>query len=155
MSRENNTKPIKDLIFKGSRLHTMAKTSQVFAQIDNAVMTALPSMLSDNCNTRSYISNVLTLTTYSNAVATQLRYNSPNILSKLRRTSVFSEISRIDIKVVAKPKSARPVVKKSNRQTPHDFHMLNDTADSINSDALATSLRKLASTLKNAGKEQT
>ncbi|OUS31671.1 hypothetical protein A9Q99_03635 [Gammaproteobacteria bacterium 45_16_T64] len=132
----------------------MAKTSQLFAKIDNTVMTALPSMLSEYCETRSYIETVLTLTTFSNAVATQLRYNTPNILSKLRRLNVFSEITRIDIKVIAKPKERLPPQRKGNRVPLKNYHMLNDTADTISSDELATSLRSLASTLQNFDKNK-
>lgn len=153
MGRENNIKPVKDLIFKGSRLHALTKNSQVFIKIDNTVMGALPSMLSDNCQTRSYRNGVLTLTTYSNAVATQLRYNAPNILSRLQKQPTLRDIVRIDIKVIAKPKEAVIHKRTLNKVSHQNCNMLKDTADAMDSDNLANSLRKLANTLENYGKE--
>jgi len=156
MGRENNIKPVKDLIFKGSRLHSMAKTSQVFARVDNIIMGSLPSMLSDNCQTRSYRHGILTLTTYSNAVATQLRYNTPNILSRLRKQPLLEGIVRIDIKVIAKPKGSYESDKPQRSLTKaslENCNMLKDTADDMGSDSLANSLRHLASTLENYGKD--
>ena len=156
MGRENNIKPVKDLIFKGSRLHTMTKTSQVFARIDNIIMGSLPSMLSDNCQTRSYRHGILTLTTYSNAVATQLRYNTPNILSRLQKQPLFESIVRIDIKVIAKPREDYEPGKRQRNLTKasrDNCNMLKDTADTVNSDSLANSLRHLANTLENYGKD--
>jgi len=156
MGRENNIKPVKDLIFKGSRLHSMTETSQVFAKIDNIIMGSLPSMLSDNCQTRSYRQGVLTLTTYSNAVATQLRYNTPNILSRLQKQPSLEGIIRIDIKVIAKPKDDYKPAKRQRSLTTtsrENCNMLKETANTVNSDGLADSLRHLANTLENYGKD--
>ncbi len=156
MGRENNIKPVKDLIFKGSRLHTMTKTSLVFSRIDNIIMGSLPSMLSDNCHTRSYRDGILILTTYSNAVATQLRYNTPNILSRLQKQPLLEDIIRIDIKVIAKPKEDYIPSKRQRSLTKasrENCNMLKDTADTVNSDTLANSLRHLANTLENYGKD--
>ena len=158
MSRKTNIKPVKDLIFQGTRLQSMAKTSQVFDKTDNAVMSILPSMLADNCQTRSYRDNILTLTTHSSAVATQIRYNTPNIISRLKKSLAFRGIERIEIKVVAKPKTTlQPQHTQNQYYRPHvstpNCKMLQDTANNINSEPLAESLRHLAQTLKNYGED--
>ncbi|OUS01742.1 hypothetical protein A9Q81_09160 [Gammaproteobacteria bacterium 42_54_T18] len=134
----------------------MTKTSQVFARIDNIIMGSLPSMLSDNCQTRSYRHGILTLTTYSNAVATQLRYNSPNILSRLQKQPLLVDVVRIDIKVVAKTREGYEPSKRQRSLTKasrENCNILKDTADGVNSESLANSLRRLANTLENYGKD--
>ena len=153
MSRENNIKPVKDLIFKGSRLHSMAKNAQVFARIDNTVMASLPSMFSDNCQFRSYQNGVLTLTTYSNAIATQIRYNTPNIITRLKKQLTLIEIERIDIKVIAKPKEHLEAKQSLPPVSGSNCNMLKDTAKTVGSNELANSLLKLANTLENYGKD--
>jgi len=155
MSRESNIKPVKDLIFKRSRLHSMAKISQDYASIDHKVMAALPSMLSDNCQTRSYVNHILTITTYSNAVATQLRYNANSILAKLKQQLIFNDISSIKIKVIAKPKeqTVQTQAHQFAQVSKSNCSMLKDTADAMGSDSLAGSLRKLANTLENYSKD--
>jgi len=153
MSRENNIKPVKDLIFKGSRLHSMAKNAQVFARIDNTVMASLPSMFSDNCQVRSFQNGVLTLTTYSNAIATQIRYNTPNILTRLKKQLSLAGIERIDIKVIAKPKETQETKRTLHHVSSPNCSMLKDTAKTVGSDELANSLLKLANTLENYGKD--
>ena len=157
MSRKANIKQVKDLIFKGARLHSMAKTSKAFVGIDHAVMSILPSMLADNCQARSYNNNILTLTTHSSAVATQLRFNTPNILSRLKKHLLFKDILRIEIKVVATSKNILQPQPKSQSSRPPvsspNCKLLENTANNIDSTPLAESLRHLAQTLENYGKD--
>lgn len=111
-------------------------------------------MLADYCQVRSYERGVLTLSAATGAAATQLRFLAPQILPKLRKYKYFNELEKISIRIQAaspvlhqhKTRDVEPV-SQANRQ------LLKETADSLSDPQLAESLRRLAMTLGNYGKD--
>lgn len=160
MGRENNTKPIKDLLNRAQRLNRLATRSSQLSQFNRVFLSKLPTMISQYCQVLDYQNGVLMVETTSNAVATQLRFTKPQLLGKLRQGNPFQRLSDIEIKVSA-PDKLQPArklrpnceISNANRQ------LIRDTADFIasdNSDAsqsLAKSMQKLAATLDKLGKK--
>lgn len=160
MGRQNNIKPVKDLLFRAQRLNRLATRSQQLSQFNRAFLSKLPSMLSQYCQVCDYQNGVLHVEAKSQAVATQLRFTKPQLLSRLHQGNPFQRLRDIEIKVAKPDPLERPRrrllpnsdVSASNRQ------MLRDTADCIAEDSskesqsLAASLQKLATTLDKLGK---
>ena len=160
MGRENNTKSVKDLLFRAQRLNRLATRSHQLSQFNRVFQSKLPAMLGQYCQVLDYQDGILYIETTSSAVATQLRFTKPQLLAKLHQGNPFQRLADIEIKVhtptkrqsqqIAKPNSD---VSKENRQ------LIRDTADCIASDdshesqRLANSMQKLAATLDKLGKK--
>lgn len=160
MGRENNTKSVKDLLFRAQRLTRLANRSTQLNQFNKAFLTKLPTMLSQYCQVLDYQNGVLHVEVSSNAVATQLRFTKPQLLAKLRQSHPYQRLTDIDIKIAA---PAKPEAKRQKRRPNSDVstanrQLIRDTADYIGNDHsnesqnLAESMKKLATTLDKLGK---
>jgi len=149
MVHKKNTKTIKDLLSKGDRLCYLTQGSSAFSKINQAVTSALPSMLAEHCTTRSFQQGILTLVTTNNATATQLRYNTPALKLKLKKLPLLSGLEHIAIKVVASPTQPKQRLKKPGKVSCNNRKLLRETADSLSADDLSETLKRLADTLDN------
>jgi len=130
-------------------MHYLVQGSKAFAKINQAVISVLPSMLAEHCATRSYQQGVLTLETASNATATQLRYNTPSLKLKLKKLPILSDLEHIAIKVVTNSTYPKRRLKKPEKVSRNNRRLLRETADSLSSDELSDTLKRLADTLDN------
>ena len=160
MGRENNTKSVKDLLFRAQRLNRLANRSNQLSQFNRAFLSKLPSMLGQYCHICDYQEGKLHVETTSNAVATQLRFTKPQLIAKLRQAPPFQRLTDIEIKVSApEPKKQKRKLRPHSDVSTVNRQMIRDTADFIASDTnessqrLAASMKKLASTLDNLDKK--
>ena len=114
----------------------------------------VPNMLAQFCKIRHYMNGSLTLEASSGAAATQLRFLQPQLISKLKTQPKFSGLHTITVKV-AGPKAQldRHYKRKAIAVSQQNQELIRDTASTINDDDLASSMRKLADTLNNYGKD--
>lgn len=160
MGRENNTKPVKDLLFRAQRLNRLANRSNQLGQFNRIFQSKLPAMLSQYCQVLDYQDGILHVETTSNAVATQLRFTKPQLLAKLRQGNPFQRLADIEIKLhIPEKRQSKRKLRPNSDVSNENRQLIRDTADFIaadNSDAsqsLAKSMQKLASTLDKLGKK--
>lgn len=151
---ETNIKNVRDLILHTQEVKSLTQKSRQSDELQQLLCRLLPSMLADYCQVRSYERGVLTLGAATGAAATQLRFLAPQILPKLKKYKYFNDLEKISIRIQAaspvlhqhKTRALEPV-SQANRQ------LLKETADSLSDPQLAESLRRLAMTLGNYGKD--
>lgn len=147
----HNIKRVRDLLVKARTLKQLTRQSQQLEQLNQRFLSRLPSMLAQYCRLKEYRNGQLIVRAYSAAVATQLRFTTPQIMMQLRKMPEFAALQRLDIQVgtpqpATSPKSSRPA-RKRQAVSSTATAMLRDTAASLDADELAASLRKLARTL--------
>ena len=122
-------------------------------ELQRYLQRLLPSMLADYCQIRSFENGVLALSAATGAAATQLRFVAQQLLPKLQKTNLFKGLEKITIRVQA-PVDVRPT--HAVRSTPpvsrSNCQLIRDTAENIQDQGLADSLRRLAITLGKNGK---
>lgn len=148
---DHNIKRVRDLLVRARTLKQLTRESQQLEQLNKRFLSRLPSMLAQYCRLKEYRNGHLVVRAYSATVATQLRFTTPQILEQLRKIPEFSAIQRLDIQVgTPQPQASQQPKRPARKQRAASATataMLRDTANSLEADDLAASLRKLARTL--------
>ncbi len=123
-------------------------------ELNHILEQYMPSLLSQYCQLKSYSYGNLTMEASSGAAATQLRFLQPQLIAKLRNHPKFSGLQKISVKVASQqPKLDRQYTRQVEPVSQQNRTLIRDTASTINDDSLASSMRNLADTLDNYGKD--
>lgn len=151
---ETNIKNIRDLILHIQEVKSLTQKSRQTDELQALLCRLLPAMLADYCQVRSYEQGVLTLNAATGAAATQLRFLAPQLLQKLKKHNNFSRLEKISVRI----QTTSPILRQHKTRdvkpvSRANCQLLKETADSLSDPQLAESLRQLAMTLDNYGKD--
>lgn len=146
---EPNIKAARELLLRNREVKSLTERARKLQDLQRALHSLLPSMLADYCQIRRFENGVLFLDAASGSAATQLRFIQQQLVPKLKQTTAFRDLDRINIRVQSTEKPAQPrKTRKTNPVSAENRQLLTDAADGISDPALAESLRNLAKTLK-------
>ncbi|MGC1507957.1 DUF721 domain-containing protein [Ketobacter sp. MCCC 1A13808] len=154
MAMDQTIKNIREIMRHNKDVMSLAENAVQLLELNHIFKQLLPSKLANFCQIRSYRNGAMVLETSTGSAATQLRFMQPQLLTKLKKSTKFSAVQTIDIKIAEQPikmdrsytRTAKPV-SAGNRQA------LKDAAAEIKDDALAMSMIRLADTLEKYGKD--
>lgn len=133
---------------------SLTENSRQLSELNHILQNCLPEKLAQYCQIRNYRNGSLTLETSTGSAATQLRFMQPQIHSKLKKSSKFRALQSINIKIASPQKT---LDRRYKRQLPavssQNQNLIRQTADELSDEGLAASMRNLADTLKNYGKD--
>lgn len=132
----------------------LTENARQLHELNHILEQFMPNMLIQYCHIKAYLNGALTLEASSGAAATQLRFLQPQLIPKLRTHPKFSGLQSITVKVAGqKLKLDQHYTREAKAVSKQNQSVIRETASAIHDDALASSMRKLADTLENYGKE--
>ena len=133
---------------------SLTENSLQVAELNHILASALPQKLAQFCTVTSYRNGSLTLQAQTSSAATQLKFMQPQIFAKLKKSSKFRALQEISIRIAAQqPKLDRHYTREAPIVSTQSRELIRQTANSLSDQDLAASMRKLANTLENYGKE--
>ena len=133
---------------------SLTENSLQVAELNHILASALPEKLAQFCTVASYRNGSLTLQAQTGSAATQLKFMQPQISAKLKKFSKFSALQEISIRIAAQqPKLDRHYKRETPAVSTQSRELIRQTANNLADQELAASMRKLANTLENYGKE--
>lgn len=95
-----NIKSIKSLLTElNPTLGQLIKTAQQISELDNAICDYLPTQLKPHVRVGEFTQGNLLLFTTNSAFATQIRYQIPELLERLRKDQRWQGIRSINVKI--------------------------------------------------------
>jgi hypothetical protein len=111
----NNTTPLKQIVTETCTLGKLIKQSTKLMALTKLLQTTLADELSLHCNVAKYSKGTLVLAVENASWATQLRYNSAQLLEALKKTAEFNKLTTIKFfvqtKIPIKDKEAKKIVR--------------------------------------------
>ncbi|HTM64005.1 MAG TPA: DUF721 domain-containing protein [Gammaproteobacteria bacterium] len=113
--KDDPAKPVSTLLQPNHRdLQTVLSKVKAIQRLNEALVPLLDSTLRPHCQVANLTNGVLVILTTNGSAATQLRYQSADLLKKLHKTSALRHIKEIQPKV----RPAQPVdVQRGPSQT--------------------------------------
>ena len=154
MAQDITIKNIRDLMLCNQEVKSLTENSLQVAELNHILASSLPSKLAQYCQVASYRNGALTLETSTGSAATQLKFIQPQIFAKLKKSSKFRALQKITIRIAAlQPKLDRHYTRRVPSVSEQNCSLIRQTADTIEDNQLADSMRNLAKTLGNYGKD--
>ncbi|MEE2729211.1 MAG: DciA family protein [Pseudomonadota bacterium] len=153
MAQDSTIKNIRDLMLCNQEVKSLTENSLQIAELNHILATALPAKLAQFCSIGSYRNGALILEARTGSAATQLKFMQPQIFGKLKKSSKFRALQNINIRIAApQPKLDRHYIRRAPVVSAQNRTLIRQTADTLSDQNLASSMRKLADTLENYGK---
>lgn len=152
----NNCKKLDKLIQNGpSNLQFILKKVNKIQEVNKIFHAYLDPQQQKYCQVVNACNNELFLLTANSATATQLRFQSPDILARLRRCPELKHITRLNIRVspmmtqhlshASQPKKQQPVAKLSAETA----HIILKTAENLDDPKLSAIMARIAAHCKD------
>ncbi len=133
---------------------SLTENASQLLELNHIFKQMLPDKLANFCQIRSYRNGSMVLETSTGSAATQLRFMQPQLLTKLKKSTQFSAVQTITIKIAEQPiKMDRGYTRATNPVSLENRQAIREAAASITDDALAESMNRLADTLEKYGKD--
>jgi len=141
-------------MLRNKEVKTLSEQSLQTRELSHTLKSVLSPKIAQYCMLNSYRNGVLTLDTTTGSVATQLKFMQPQIMARMKHTREFQALQEIRIRNGAPPpKLDRQYTRPAPHVSEQNRSLIRQTADTIDDQPLAASLRKLADTLDDYGKK--
>lgn len=140
----NARRPLKQLLATGdSTLQQLIAQAKHFETLGAQLGACLPAEQVSAVSIVGFGNSILTLATRSNAWATRLRYQAPQLVRCLQQLPAFRSIARIDIRVIPPTVEPNPPSDPAHL-SKESAEIIRNAADTLASPALGAALRRLA-----------
>ncbi len=155
METKSPTTPLNNILQTGSqRLQNLIVRSKQLADLNSLLRTEIGQPLAQHCHIANLRDNCLVIGVSSAACATVLRYQSFDLLQKLRQHTTFAALANIKIKVTPTEIAPPKLTLEKPKVNAGDADILFETAQTYAADdPLAKVLNKLGNTLKLKSKQ--
>jgi hypothetical protein len=146
MTDSHSKKPLTYLEAQGT-VHVLWHKLKKMEQLHTVVNKYLDKSMQDYCKVTSFVSGKLTIVAANSSIASQLHFQSAELLQKLKREPALGSVQTIHCKV-------QPQNKRLHRAQSHSKHikplsaktakMISDIADGIDDVRLREAMKKLA-----------
>lgn len=119
--------------------------------LNQLLLQTLPMQLRDHCQLANLADRKITILVANGAIATQLRWQSADLLQQLRLHLPFQHIQEIQLKVRPTPLTTvatPPPPRRVNALTPETARIVAEIAEGIDHPALKAAMKRIASHVK-------
>ncbi len=119
--------------------------------LNQLLLQTLPSQLRDHCQLANLADRRLTILVANGSIATQLRWQTADILQQLRQHPPFQHIQELQLKVRPNPLTAVTAEAPPRRVTaltPETARIVAEIAEGIDHPGLKAALQRIASHVK-------
>ena len=147
-------KNIRDLLLYNKKVTSLTQDREKSHEQNLILQENLPKKLSQFCQLIQYQNGTLIIRANSGSAATQLRFLQQKLTNSLKKHSQFSALNTIKIKVADQPlKLDRAYTRTVKAVSERNRNLLRETANNLADQDLASSMRNLANTLENYGRD--
>ena len=140
----SQSKSLNQLAHKNNTLEQLFKQGSMIARLNAILDLKLPPQLKNHFSIATFKQGKLVLITHSATLGTRFRFYQPQILSQLKLTAEFKNLSKIELKI--RPLTHKPLIPKRQPLTISKSNalLLQQEAESTQDERLRMALLKVA-----------